>query len=67
MANRQITTDIKILMMSASDLPLYSLNGPAVVKRSDYSDHYPYEPMAEVVQGTGGTENFIIRLLSEYI
>lgn len=42
MDNRQITAQVKSLMMGASDLQVYSLNGPAIVQGIDYSDHYHY-------------------------
>ena len=42
MGYRQITADVKSLMMGASDLPVYSLNGPAIIQGIDYSDHYHY-------------------------
>lgn len=42
MSNRDITAQVKSLMMGASDLPVYSLNAPSFVPGIDYSDHLHY-------------------------
>ncbi|MFV0548907.1 MAG: M28 family peptidase [Limnobaculum xujianqingii] len=42
MGNRDITAQVKSLMMGASDLPVYSLNAPSFIPGIDYSDHLHY-------------------------
>ena len=37
-----LTRRAKALMAGASDLPVYSLNGPVLVQGVDYSDHRSY-------------------------
>lgn len=42
MANSKATAEVKSLMMGATDLPVYSLNAPAIIPGIDYSDHLHY-------------------------